>query len=134
MAPPSEERLYYEYFNERRFEEAGRLVHPEATFDYIPTEQHLAGRAGYRALVAAWVIAFEDATVEVTDMIQLDDRTVRADFIGRGTHTGDLVLGENFIIPASGVRSDLRFRDTFTFRDGLIAHARFEFDANELRR
>jgi hypothetical protein len=45
-----------------------------------------------------------------------------------------LTLGEDFTIPATGTRSDLPFRDTLTFRSGLIVQARLEFDAEEMRR
>jgi hypothetical protein len=133
MTPANTARLYYRYFNERRFDEAGELVHPEATFHYVPTKQRLVGRAGYRALVAAWLIAFEDAHIEITSLQQIDEQTVQVDFAGHGTQTGDLVLGENFSIPASGIEAKLVFRDTLSFRNGFIVGSRFEFDADELR-
>jgi hypothetical protein len=126
-------RRYYRFFNERRFDEAGEYVHPEALFQYVPTRQRLVGRAGYRALVAAWLIAFEDATADVTALQQIDEHTVQVDFIGRGTHTGDLTLGENYSIPASGAVAELPFRDTLTFRSGFIVGSRLEFDADQLR-
>ena len=133
MTPTGIARRYYRYFNERRFDEAGEFVHPEATFYYVPTKQRLMGRAGYRALVAAWLIAFEDAEIEITSLLEIDDHTVQVDFIGRGTHTGDLALGEDFSIPATGAHTDLPFRDTLTFRSGFIVGSRLEFDAEELR-
>lgn len=126
-------RRYYRYFNERRFDEAGEFVHPEATFHYVPTRQRLVGRAGYRALVAAWLIAFEDALVEITAIKEIDEHTVQVDFIGRGTHTGDLMLGEGFSIPATGAQAELVFRDILTFRSGFIVGSRLEFDVDELR-
>jgi hypothetical protein len=133
VTPSAIARRYYRYFNERRFDEGGELVHPEATFYYVPTKQRLMGRAGYRALVAAWLIAFEDAEIEITALQEIDERTVQVDFIGRGTHSGDLTLGEDFSIPASGAKADLVFRDTLTFRSGFIVGSRLEFDADELR-
>ena len=133
MTSTSIARRYYRFFNERRFDEAGEYVHPEAIFQYVPTRQRLVGRAGYRALVAAWLIAFEDAKTEITSLQQIDEHTVQVDFVGRGTHTGDLILGEDFLIPASGVEADLVFRDTLTFRNGFIVGSRLEFDADDLR-
>jgi len=127
-------RCYYEHFNARRFDEAGQLVDPEAVFHYIPTKQRLVGRAGYRALVAGWVIAFEDARVEIKSLGQIDSTTVQVDFIGHGTHTGDLVLGESLIIPASGVRTELPFKDTLTIRGGFIVQSEFDFDVEDLQR
>jgi ketosteroid isomerase-like protein len=127
-------RRYYQYFNERRFDEAGEFVHPEAVFTYVPTRQRLIGRAGYRALAAAWIIAFDDAQMELVTLEQLDDHTIRVRSIGHGTHTGDLILGESFVVPATGTQSHLEFTDTLTFRNGWIVDARLEFDAEELRR
>jgi hypothetical protein len=127
-------RLYYDLFNQRRFDEAGQLVHVEAVFHYIPTKQRLLGRAGYRALAASWVIAFEDAQLEIQTVRTLDDHTVVVDFIGRGTHTGDLTLGEALTIPATGRRADLAFRDTMEVRDGLVVRSSLDFDAAELGR
>ena len=134
MNPTELARRYYGYFNERRFDEAGQLVDPEAVFHYLPTKQRLVGRAGYRALVAAWVIAFEDARVEITSLEQLGNATVRVDFIGHGTHTGDLVLGEAVVIPATGVQAKLPFTDTLTIRDSLIVQSDFDFDVGDLQR
>ena len=61
MSPEQVARVYYQFFNERRLDEAAQLVDPQASFHYLPTRQHLMGRAGYRALVDAWLNAFEDA-------------------------------------------------------------------------
>ena len=127
-------RRYYQYFNERRFDDAGLLIHPEAVFYYVPTKQRLVGRAGYRALVAAWLIAFDDASLEITSLEQIDEHTLRVDFIGHGTHTGDLMLGEAFILPATGTQAKLEFTDTLTFRNGWIVEARLDFDVDEMRR
>lgn len=127
-------RRYYQFFNERRFDEAGELVHPEALFVYAPTKQRLIGRAGYRALAAAWMIAFEDASLEIMSLQQVDGRTIRTEFIGHGTHTGELLLGESFALPATGMRAALPFTDILTFRNERIVEARLEFDLIELHR
>lgn len=134
MTPEDVARLYYQLFNERKLDEAGQLVDPQASFTYIPTKQHLVGRAGYRALAAAWLIAFEDAHIEIVGMRRVDAETVEVEFIGRGTHAGDLVLGEDLTIPATGRRTELPFTDTLTIRDGLVVKSRFDFDVNELKK
>jgi len=133
MRPKTLARRYYQYFNERRFDEAGEFVHPEAVFTYVPTKQRLVGRAGYRALVAAWMIAFEDAEIEIKTQEQIDDHTMRTEFIGHGTHTGELTLGEAFVLPPTGTRAELPFTDTLTFRNGYIVEARLDFDLVELQ-
>jgi predicted ester cyclase len=127
-------RLYYRLFNERRLDEAGRLVHPEAEFHYVATNQRLRGRAGYRALAAMWLNAFEDGLVEVVSLRQVDESTVEANLLGRGTHSGDLVLGETLTIPATGRHAELPFRETLQIRNGLIQAIRLEFDVKEMQR
>src|SRR5688500_2500408 len=93
-------RLFYLLFNERRLDEASELVDPQAEFHYLPTRQRRLGRAGYRALAAAWLNAFEDARLEITAIRAVDAETIEVDFIGHGTHTGDLVLGEAVSVAA----------------------------------
>src|SRR5688572_4467817 len=97
-----------------------QLVHPEATFHYVPTRQCLMGRAGYRALAAAWLIAFDDARLDVDSIARIDDHTVVVEFTGRGLHSGDLVMGESMTIPATGRSAELKFRDTLEIRDGFV--------------
>ena len=133
MSPEETARTYYRLFNERRLDEAGELVDPQASFHYIPTGQRLVGRAGYRALAAAWVIAFEDATIEIRAVTLIDPETVRVEFIGRGTHTSDLVLGDALTLPASGRFAELTFSDTIQVRNGLITRVEFDFDVEALK-
>ena len=134
MTPEEIVRTYYQYFNERRLDEAGELVDPQASFQYLPTRQRLLGRAGYRALVAAWLNAFEDAVLDIVAITTDPRGNVVLDFVGRGTHTGDLVLGESFVIPASHKRAQLEFRDTLNIRDGLIVRSELDFDVERLRK
>lgn len=127
-------RRFYELFNDRRLDEAGELVDPQAEFRYVPTRQRLIGRAGYRALAAAWLIAFEDARLEITGIQVLDDRTVVVDFTGHGTHTGDLVLGEAITLPATGRATHLPFRDRLVIAGGFILRSELDFDVEELKK
>jgi hypothetical protein len=134
MTPEEIARKYYRYFNERRLDEAGRLVHPQAVFHYVATRQRLVGRAGYRALAAAWLIAFEDAELELASVTTLDAHRVTIDFVGRGTHTGELTMGESLTIPATGRRMQLDFTDTLEIHGGLITHSELEFDVEAMKR
>jgi hypothetical protein len=129
MTPEHVARLYYRLFNERRFDEAGALVDPYASFHYIPTRQRLIGRAGYRALAAAWVIAFEDAVLDIASVAAIDPDTVLVEIRGRGTQTGDLVLGDQIVIPASYRGTSLEFKDRLRVQDGLITSSELDFDA-----
>jgi predicted ester cyclase len=133
MSPEQIARLYYQLFNERRLDEAGALIDPQAVFHYLPTRQRLVGRAGYRALAAAWLNAFEDAQLDVQS-IRLDGPIVDVEFTGRGTHTGDLVLGEAMSLPATGRSTQLPFHDRLEVRDGLIVSAELDFDVDEMKR
>jgi hypothetical protein len=127
-------RRYYELFNERRLDEAAEHVDQQATFHYLPTRQRLIGRAGYRALVAAWLNAFEDAQLEVRSVLVLNDHTVQVEFVGHGTHTGDLVLGEALSSPATGRSAELPFYDLLEIRNGVIISAELDFDIEEMKR
>lgn len=127
-------RLYYQLFNERRFTEAEELVDAQAVFHYLPTRQRLVGRAGYRALAAAWLTAFENARVEIRAVRVLDEQTVDVDLLGRGTHTGDLVLGEAMTIPATHRAAALPFRERVMTRDGRVVGIALDFDVQEMRR
>lgn len=133
MSPEQIARLYYQCFNERRLDEAAGLVDPQALFHYVPTRQRLVGRAGYRALVAAWLYAFEDAQLEIQS-VATNGTLVDIEFIGRGTHTGDLVLGDALSIAATGRAAHLPFHDRLEIRDGLIVSSELDFDVEEMKR
>ena len=125
---------YYALFNGRRLDEAERLVDPYAVFHYVPTKQRLIGRAGYRALAAAWLVAFEDARLEIQSMKRNSNGLLEVEFLGRGTHTGELVLGEHVIIPPTERTVELPFRDRLTINDGLIVESQLDFDIIELKK
>jgi ketosteroid isomerase-like protein len=135
VGPEEVARLYVAYFNERRLDESGQqLVHPDAEYIYPATGQHLKGRAGHRALAATWLVAFEDARMEITAVTTARDGTVVVDFVGTGTHTGDLVFWEDKVVPATGRAVALPFRYTLTVRDGLIVRAVLDFSVVDLLR
>jgi hypothetical protein len=134
IAPEHVARLFYQLFNERRLDEAAHLVDPQAEFHYVPTRQRLLGRAGYRALAAAWLTAFPDARLEIVAVRPHDEHTITVDFIGHGTHTGDLVLGEAVTIPATHRAAMLPFRDRLVVRHELIVQSELDFDLDELKK
>jgi len=126
-------RLHYRYFNERRLDDAVALVDPQAVFHTLPTRQRLVGLAGYRAMVSAWLHAFTDARLEIQTLI-MHGATADVDFLGSGTHTGDLVLGDALSVPATGLVIELPFHDRLEIRDGHIVRAELDFDEQALRR
>ena len=133
MTPEQLLRKYYALFNERRLDEAGELVAPNASFHYLPTRQHLVGRAGYRALAAGWLIAFEDAVASVESVETINPYTVRVQLTGRGTHTGALVFGDHLTIPPTGRRVELRAVHTTEVRNDQIVRVVFDFDLPQLQ-
>ena len=134
MSPEQIARLYYRLFNERDLERAGELVDRAASFRYLPSKQHLIGRAGYRALAAMWVGAFPDGRLEVVSLQTVGANTVVVELVGRGTHTGNLVLGDALTIPPTGVAGALRFRETLQIQNGLVVDVELDFDIAELKR
>jgi hypothetical protein len=133
MEPTETARLYYQFFNERRLDEAGQLVDPQAEFHYLPTRQRLIGRAGYRALAAMWLNGFENAELEVRALETAGPDRVDVEILGRGTHTGDLVLGESLTAPATHRTLSLPFRERLTVRRGLITLIELDFNLVEMR-
>ena len=133
MSPERIARRFYELFNDRRLDEAERLVDACATFHYVPTRQRLIGRAGYRALTAAWLQAFNDAQLEIVS-IKKDHEALVVTVTGRGTLTGDLGLGERVTLPATGRRAELEFRDRLVITDGLIVESQLDFDVEEMKK
>jgi predicted ester cyclase len=134
MSPEQIARQYYRLFNERNLDAAGQLVDRGASFRYLPSKQRLIGRAGYRALAAMWLNAFADGQLEIASLLQTDDDTVVVEIVGRGTHTGDLVLGDAVTIPATGVTGALPFRETLRIRNGSIVDVELDFNIDELKR
>lgn len=134
MSPEQIARQYYRLFNERNLDAASQLVDRVASFRYVPSKQRLIGRAGYRALAAMWLNAFEDGRLEITSLAPIGEDTVVVQLLGRGTHTGDLVLGEALTIPATGIAGALPFRETLRIRDGSIVDVELDFDMDDLKR
>jgi predicted ester cyclase len=134
MSPEQLARQYYRLFNERNLDAAGELVDRTASFRYLPSKQNLIGRAGYRALAAMWLNAFEDGRLEVVSLKVVGDDTVVVQLLGRGTHTGDLVLGDALTVPATGVAGALPFRETLRIRNGTIVDVELDFDIEALKR
>jgi hypothetical protein len=56
------------------------------------------------------------------------------EFVGHGTHTGDLILGDSLSLPATGRAAALPFTDRLEFSDGLIVSSELDFDIDEMKR
>jgi predicted ester cyclase len=127
-------RRYYDMFNSRSFDEAERLVDPQAVFIYPAAKEHFIGRAGYRELVRRWLQGVPDGRLMVTNVTVRGVETVQTDWIGEGTHTGVLELPGLPPIQATGRHARFPMRETIRIVNGLIAESRMEFDPAALRR
>lgn len=126
-------RRYYDLFNERRFDDAARLISPDASFIHRPTKERLVGPAGYRTFAAAWVRAVPDAQVKIVDIAIESGMWVKVNFVGHGTHTGTLDLGE-IRFPPTGRHVELPFCQHFNIQGGEIVEAVLEFDLQTMQR
>src|SRR5687768_4185991 len=100
MTPEQIARRYYQLFNERWLDEAAAMVDGQAIYYYLPTRQRFIGRAGFHAVMGMWLTAFKDAQLRIVSALELNDHSVQVEFIGEGTHTGDLALGDTLCVPA----------------------------------
>lgn len=126
-------RRYYGLFNERRFDEAEALVHPEAVFSYPAGKEHFIGRAGYRELAQRWTEAFPDAELTITDVIVIGD-TAGTEWIASGTHLGTLDIPGFPTIPPTMRAVQLPMCETIRVVDGMVVESHMVFDVEELRR
>ncbi len=134
MTPEQIAQLYYQLLNDRRLNDAAALVDEQAVFHYFPTRQRFVGRAGFHQMMGVWLHAFEDAQLQVLSVLALNDHTVQVEFLGKGTHTGDLVLGEAGCLPATGRAAELPFRNILEIHNGIIISVELHFDVEEMKR
>jgi predicted ester cyclase len=127
-------RRYYQLFNERRLDEAERLVDPQAVFTYPVAGEHLIGRAGYRELARRWIGAFPDVRVRVVHVHVSEATVVRAHLHAEGTHRGSLELPGVPPIAPTGRHAQLSLTETSTISNLLIVGSRLEFDLDALRK
>ncbi len=66
--------------------------------------------------------------------ISASEDVVDTDFIGGGTHIGDLVLGDALSVPATGLIIELPFHNRIEVRGGRIVTSDLDFDVQALRR
>jgi hypothetical protein len=134
MTPEQIARRYYQLFNERRLDEAAAMVDGQAIYHYLPTRQRFIGRAGFHAVIGLWLTAFKDAQLEIVSALELNDHSVQVEFLGKGTHTGDLVLGDSLCVPATGRHAELPFRNLLEIHNGIIIGVELDFDVEEMKR
>jgi steroid delta-isomerase-like uncharacterized protein len=107
-------REYLDCFNNRDFDRCRELVHAEYTYrggDGVVQK----GPEIAVDLMRMWAAAFPDGRIEVERLCQVGDDTVVIEFIGRGTHDGEL-MG----IAATGKKVEVFVCDVLQLRDGKI--------------
>lgn len=120
-------RSIYDAWNARDFDFAVGKTSPDIEWVVVPLGTGTRGQAGYRRAGESWALAFEDAQVEVTDIIAGDNQVV-VEFTGRGTHSGPLPGPGGATIPPTGRRVEAHFVDVLEFEDGKIKRGREYFD------
>lgn len=134
MTPEQIARRYYQLINDRRLDDAAAMVDGQAIYYYLPTGQRFIGRAGFHAVMDLWLNAFKDAQLQVVSALALNDHSVQVEFLGKGTHTGDFVLGDSLCIPATGRTAELPFRNLLEIHNGIIIGVELDFDVAEMKR
>jgi steroid delta-isomerase-like uncharacterized protein len=125
-------RKLYDSFNQRDFDQIGKLAADGAQFLNVPLGVTYNGPAGAKEFAQGWATAFPDSKVEVTNLIATDEWVV-SEFIGRGTHKGPL-NGPGGAIPPTGKRLEMRFVEVFRIKNGKISEHRAYFDAATMMR
>ena len=114
-------REYVESWNSRNFDRMRDLMHPDYTYTGGDGQEQKGPEAGL-AVTRMFADAFPDGRVNITSIKQIGDTTV-VEFIGRGTHQGDL-MG----IAPTGKSVSIPVCDVFEVRDGKIYREREYMD------
>ncbi len=124
---------YYDFYNNRRFQDAANLFSSNAVIEHAPygsPPRH--GGSGYVESAELSMSAFPDARVEVLRIEQHGETTYEVDLLATGTHSGTLDMGTYGRFAPTGATVHLRHRELLEIRDGKILHASVTFDVQEL--
>ena len=117
--PATIAREYFEAWNRRDWARSRELYHPGFTYTGGDGQVQTGPDAGI-ALLQMWANAFPDGKLEILHIHTVGNVAV-AEFIGRGTHQGDL-MG----IAATGRQMSIPVCNVIEVRDGKI-HAEREY-------
>lgn len=123
-------RLYYDWFNERKFMDAAALFADDATFE-APFGQPEPGRTGYLHFTSAWTQAFPTAKFTID---RIDDPTAamrEVYLFASGTHHDTLHLGPYHFKP-TGADAVLHVRELLEFRHDRIVGSTVTVALNDL--
>ena len=117
--PASIARETFEAWNRRDWDTLRRMLHPGYSYTSGDGQRQVGPEAGL-ALYQMYAAAFPDGTIDVQRIHTARDTAV-VEFIGRGTHQGDL-MG----IAPTGRKIEMPVCDILEIRDGKI-YAEREF-------
>ncbi|MGE5860372.1 MAG: ester cyclase [Ignavibacteria bacterium] len=120
----------YDYFNERKFEEASNNVSENLIIHNVPMDTKIHGKEGFLQFMNFWVTAFPDAKVEIKSMNVSGDNVI-TEFHGIGTHNGVLETPMGKFNP-TGKKLDLPYCEIFTIKNGKLLNSNIYFDVATL--
>jgi predicted ester cyclase len=124
-------RVLVDGFNSRN-DNGLKFISDNAMWVDVPNQTVFKGKEGFRQFDQVWLTAFPDGKIEITNIIASGDRIV-FEYIGRGTHTGQLKGAEGVLEP-TGNTVELPLCDVLRIENGLIVEGRTYYDTGMLVR
>ena len=121
MSPTDIAREYTGAWNSRNFERMRDLMHSDYTYTGGDGQEQRGPEAG-EAIARMFATAFPDGRMDVVNIKESGD-TVIVEFIGRGTHRGDL-MG----MAPTGKQVNIPVCDILELRDGKVYREREYMD------
>ena len=122
MSPKEVAQGALDAWNNRDFDRMRDLMHPEYTFTGPDGREQRGPDAGM-AMARMWAAAVPDGRIDSLNITEAGNTAV-AEFVGRGTHNGDL-MG----IAPTGKRVTIPICEVLELRDGKIYRHRQYLDA-----
>jgi steroid delta-isomerase-like uncharacterized protein len=120
-------RAIFDAFNNRKIDDALKLVADKLEYRDVPTGEVFRGPDGMRKFMEGWIQAFDDAKASV-QRVTATDRLVITEFVGRGTHTGPMETPAG-TIRATNNRMEVPFCEVAEIRDGKFVSGTLYYDA-----
>jgi steroid delta-isomerase-like uncharacterized protein len=112
-------RRMYEAFNTKNLQGALDAATDDIELVLVPFGQTFHGKAGFSDFMGAFLAAFPDLRISLTNQVATDDYVVN-EFTATGVHNGPLQTPAG-PIPATGKRIDLTVCEVLKMRDGKVA-------------
>jgi len=123
-------RDQYLSWNERDFDRALEMMHPDGELVVAGTGEVFKGHEDLRRYNTNWAEGFPDGEITIDNLIDAGDRIV-VEYTGRGTHTGTLPTSMG-PIPPTGKQLTLTLCDVLEFQDGKVKKQRTYFDTGSM--